>query len=330
MPSDRKVVVFVHGWSVTHTATYGGLPERLQAEAAEAGVSISLREIFLGKYVSFRDEVRVGDVARAFEAAVARELSGLLTRRGRCVCITHSIGGPVLREWWRRYYAGRGRRCPMSHLVMLAPANFGSALAQLGQRRLSRIKSWLKGVEPGTGVLDWLELGSPEAWELNRDWTRAGAGRVGARSVFPFVITGQKIDRTMYDHLVPLTAELGSDGVVRVASADLNASYVRLEQQTPRAVRGRPGKFEAPKLTMTEWVEAPRVPLRVVAGCSHSGPRRGIQRSPARRFRFAVIRTEIGARKHRTGSWRPRFRRGTTRCCRCRSLPSSQSNSSVS
>ena len=110
---------------------------------------------------------------------------------------------------------------------------------------MSRIKSWLKGVEPGTGVLDWLELGSPEAWELNRDWTRAGAERVGARSVFPFVITGQKIDRTMYDHLVPLTAELGSDGVVRVASADLNASYVRLEQQTPRAVRGRPGKFEA-------------------------------------------------------------------------------------
>ena len=48
----------------------------------------------------------------------------------------------------------------MSHLIMLAPANYGSALAQLGKQRLSRIKSWFEGVEPGQGVLDWLELGS--------------------------------------------------------------------------------------------------------------------------------------------------------------------------
>eukprot|EP01031_Cornospumella_fuschlensis_P043536 gene43536-53229_t len=43
---------------------------------------------------------------------------------------------------------------------MLAPANFGSALAQLGKGRVGRLKAWFSGVEPGQGVLDWLELGS--------------------------------------------------------------------------------------------------------------------------------------------------------------------------
>jgi hypothetical protein len=75
------------------------------------------------------------------------------------------------RELGQRFYAvSKDRVCPMSHLIMLAPANFGSALAQLGKSRISRLKTWFEGVEPGTGVLDWLELGSPEAWKLNRAW----------------------------------------------------------------------------------------------------------------------------------------------------------------
>ena len=39
----RRVVVFVHGWSVTHTDTYGGLPERLAAEAEANGEDAQLR-----------------------------------------------------------------------------------------------------------------------------------------------------------------------------------------------------------------------------------------------------------------------------------------------
>lgn len=276
---ERKVVVFVHGWSVSDTRTYGGLPERLAAESSSAGLAIDVRQIFLGKYVSFRDEVRVEDLARGFEAAVRRELGGLVKRGDRFACITHSTGGPVVREWWKRHCVDLDRRCPMSHLVMLAPANFGSALSQLGKGRISRIKNWFHGVEPGSGVLDWLELGSPEARELNLDWIRHGAGRIGARGVFPFVLTGQTIDRRMYDHLVPLTAEIGSDGVVRAASANLNAGYVRLEQQAPQAVRGKRGKFAAPRLKMTETIDAPPVAFRLIPGCSHSGPSKGIQRS---------------------------------------------------
>ena len=169
--SEPLSIVFVHGWSVHHTDTYGELPRRLLTEAAAGNCpALDLHNIFLGKYVSFRDEVRVEDLARGFEAALQAELGPLLKAGRRFVCITHSTGGPVARDWWQRYNLDPKRPCPMSHLIMLAPANFGSALAILGKGKLSRMASWWDGVEPGQGVLDWLELGSPEAWQLNRNW----------------------------------------------------------------------------------------------------------------------------------------------------------------
>ncbi len=282
---EKKVVVFVHGWSVSHTKTYGGLPERLHREAAEVGLDIAVREIYLGKYVSFRDEVRLEDISRAFAAAVERELSDLLQQRRRFACITHSTGGPVIRDWWYRNYATRPRSgtCPMSHLIMLAPANYGSALAQLGRSRLSRIKTWFQGVEPGTGVLDWLELGSTDAWKLNNAWLLAGEDVIGARSIFPFVLTGQSIDRKLYDNLNTYTGELGSDGVVRVAAANLNATYVSLEQESASRVPGRRDQYQAPNLTLAKNKSGPRTAMRIVARKSHSGTSMGIMRSVSAR-----------------------------------------------
>lgn len=94
--------------------------------------------------------MRVSDIALAFEAAVKEQLGDLLKSGRRFVCVTHSTGGPVLREWWRRFYQKSGAPlCPMSHLIMLAPANYGSALALLGKGRLSRLSSWFNGAEPG-------------------------------------------------------------------------------------------------------------------------------------------------------------------------------------
>jgi len=281
-PAKKQLVVFVHGWSVSHTNTYGGLPERLAAEAAAAGLSFTTKEIFLGKYVSFRDEVRIEDISRAFEAALQKEILPLTKTLGRFACITHSTGGPVIRDWWRRVHPTGTP--PMSHLIMLAPANFGSALAQLGKSRLSRIKTWFEGVEPGTGVLDWLELGSQGGWALNLDWIRGDAERISAKGVFPFVVTGQTIDRKLFDNLNSYTGELGSDGVVRVAAANLNASFVRLEQEPARPVAGKKDRFEAPALALASSERAPATAMRIVAGKSHSGSSKGIMRSvkPAR------------------------------------------------
>jgi hypothetical protein len=291
MPARKKrLVVLVHGWSVTSTETYGELPARLAGEAqAQAGLDLDIKNIWLGKYVSFRDEVRLEDISRGFQAAVNDQLGAEIDRGRRFVCITHSTGGPVVRDWWNRYYppGGPHGKCPMSHLIMLAPANFGSALAQLGKGRLSNLKSWMKGVEPGQGVLDWLELGSPESWMLNREWFLYPENAVSRNGVYPFVLTGQSIDRKFYDHVNSYTGETGSDGVVRVAAANLNANYVRLEQAVPRQIDVE--KDRQVRLQLKEALSGIRTAFAIIPGRSHSGDEMGILRSIGARGKHPTV-----------------------------------------
>ncbi len=282
MPDQRLIVVFVHGWSVTSTSTYGALPQRLRRQAADR---LDIKHIWLGKYVSFQDEVQLRDITRAFEAALQRALGAEIAAGRRFACITHSTGGPVVRDWLDRYYVQPKRldACPLSHLIMLAPANFGSALAQLGKSRLSRLKTLLQGVEPGEGVLNWLELGSPESWELNRRWLENADPARTRRPVFHFVLTGQSIDHKLYDHVNSYTGEVGSDGVVRAAAANLNANYLRLEQVEPTlkdgAISRRRPDLLAGGFHKTAELDRQTTAFLIVPGVSHSGARMGILRS---------------------------------------------------
>ncbi|MCH7750548.1 MAG: phospholipase [Planctomycetes bacterium] len=201
----------------------------------------------------------------------------------------------------------------MSHLIMLAPANFGSALAILGKQRVGRLKSWLDGVEPGTGVLDWLELGSADSWTLNTKWIHSKGDQIGPKGVFPFVITGEWIDRKFYDHLNPYTGELGSDGVVRVCAANMNSRYIRLVQEPVRMVSekspdartlleslDRPGRSGrkicvAPEFATPKRKFSPKVPLLVVKQKSHSGTSIGILRSVKARVGNKADDQTVGA-----------------------------------
>jgi hypothetical protein len=272
-------VVFVHGYSVTNIDTYGEMPLRLMREAATYGFQLRIEHVFLGRYISFNDEVRVDDIAHALEQAVQRQVVPTLGAGERFACITHSTGGPVVRTWWNDFYKDQNKTCPMSHLVMLAPANHGSALAQLGKSRLSRIKAWFDGVEPGQRVLDWLELGSGESWKLNKDWVLNGQKYIGPNGIFPFSLIGQDIDRKLYDHLNAYTGELGSDGVVRVASANQNARYIKLTQSRPKQ---QAGKWVAGNLEISQFQEAPQTAFRVMTRKSHSGDTMGIMKSVSR------------------------------------------------
>lgn len=223
------LLIFVHGWSVTSTETYGGLPEALALNAPKE-MNLTIKHIYLGKYVSFADEVTVDDLGRGMDLAVREEvLPNLPEGETKFACITHSTGGPVARQWIHQFYGRKGKlaECPVSHLIMLAPANHGSALAQLGKGKLARMKFFLEGVEPGVGVLNWLELGSDQSWDLNRQWLKYDCVAAG---LYPFVLTGQRIDRAFYDNLNSYTGEEGSDGVVRVAAANMNYGLVRLLQ----------------------------------------------------------------------------------------------------
>jgi hypothetical protein len=276
-----RIVVFVHGWSVRNTETYGGLPARLRLEARrDPSLGLDVRDLWLGKYISFHNEVRIEDIARAFEAAVQRELGEAIAAGRRFACITHSTGGPVVREWLHRYHLRAGRRTtPLSHLIMLAPANFGSALAQLGRSRLARLRTMFEGVEPGFGVLDWLELGSPENTALALDWLERAPKVIGPRGCFPFVLTGATIDRKLYDHVNSYTGEMGSDGVIRVAAANLNFTHVTLQQEAPRADPDARAGVRAPALKAGKVRRVDSVPLAILPGLSHSGDAKGIMRS---------------------------------------------------
>lgn len=242
-------LVFVHGWSVRSTATYGELPARLERE-----LGLTTQHIYLGKYVSFDDSVTMEDLALAFDAA--------LTDKGiaEFACFTHSTGGPLLRHWYLKSTANRDR---LKKLIMLAPANHGSALAQLGKGRLSRIKAFFEGVQPGQRILDWLELGSEEQWTLNLQWLEIDAREQGLET---YVLTGDAIDAKLYDHLNSYTGEAGGDGVVRVAAANLNYEYVRLEQSP------------SGELIPIAWRRSAPTPIRILP-LAHGGDRMGIMTS---------------------------------------------------
>jgi len=281
----RQLLVFVHGWSVTSTATYGQLPARLEHEAQRrGGPKLDVKHIHLGEYVSFRDAIRIEDIAHAFDGALADVMAGY-GKRQRCVCIAHSMGAPVVREWLDRCIVRPGKldTCPIRHLIMLAPANFGSALAQLGKSRLGAIKAWFDGIEPGRDVLDWLELGSPASCALNLRWIHEYPKLElthGPNPLFPFVLTGDAIDRHLYDHVNPYTGENGSDGVMRVAAANLNATHVVLRQPAPRRGEALPSaKKRLRTLKLESVTHAMPTAFKIVPGKSHSGDKMGIMAS---------------------------------------------------
>lgn len=269
------LLLFVHGWSVTNTDTYGGLPEALELEGANYGLDIQINHIYLGRYISFNDEVSMDDIARAFHQAIAEQIPGNKNRKKKFSCITHSTGGPAIRLWVQKYFGSKKLdKLPLKHLVMLAPANHGSALAQLGKERVGRIKAFFSGIEPGVKVLNWLELGSKEQTELNRKWLEYEPAK---NEFYPVVLTGQNIDNKFYDFLNSYLVEPGSDGVVRVCGANMNYRYLRLIQ-TGNKYANDNYILELDK----EVFISPQTPLGVIPDASHSGDKFGIMKSVTR------------------------------------------------
>ncbi|MFA9394749.1 MAG: esterase/lipase family protein [Halodesulfovibrio sp.] len=265
-------LVFVHGWSVTDFDTYGELPAALQATMPE-DAGLELHHIYLGRYVSFNDEVTLDDIARAFDQA-RQDVIG----DEDFSCVTHSTGGPVVRLWMHLFYgSGNLEGCPLKHLVMLAPANHGSALAVLGSKRLLRIfKKFKTGLEQGIKVLRWLQLGSNEQFDLNVPWEQYFPADFGC---YPFVLTGDYRDKKAYDFINPYLAEPGSDGVIRVCSANLNYQLVTLVQNNDLVVEGYDDKKVVLLKPSGGIKKTAPSPLALVPEASHSGEEHGIMRS---------------------------------------------------
>lgn len=274
-------IIFVHGWSVHNTSTYGELPKALLKWCNIEDVEIDIHHIYLGRYISFHDEVKVDDIARAFNHAITEEFGDNLSNIPFS-CITHSTGAPVIRTWIDLYYgADNLADLPLQHLMMLAPANHGSALAQLGKAKVGRIKAWMDDVEPGQGVLDWLELGSDGQRQLNRQWMKYECPENG---FYPFVLTGQAVNKKLYDYLNSYTGEAGSDGVVRVCGANMNYRHIALEQDinhdSNHIVNNDDSELEVYPLKLNgNTVASPRCGLEIIPNASHTGKKMGIMES---------------------------------------------------
>ena len=155
-----RQVVILHGWS-DNSDSFKPLARFLKRNGFDP------HPIHLGDYDSLRNDVRIDDVAKRMEEVI-REVQARAGRNklaAKFDMVVHSTGGLVARHWISTFYASRP--CPVQNLVMLAPANFGSALAHLGRSMLSRVaKGWRTGFETGDEMLYALELGSPYQWQL--------------------------------------------------------------------------------------------------------------------------------------------------------------------
>ncbi len=280
-------LVFIHGWSVTSTETYGDLPQVLEREASES-LNLEIENIYLGEYISFHDEVTLEDIARAFEKARVEKLGDL-----PFACITHSTGGPVMRLWIELFYKNNLTEIPLTHLIMLAPANHGSALAILGKEKVGRINAWWNDIEPGVGVLNWLQLGSQGQWNLNSSCLDFSY----ENTFYPFVLSGEKIDKHFYDFINHYLVEKGSDGVVRLSGANMNYQKVVFKQDcnneiidantNGRIVKAYPLKIKG------EIKKSTNCAFEVIKGASHSGDKYGIMKSVKKKNVVKPVVTSI-------------------------------------
>lgn len=222
-----RPLVIIHGWSDT-SKSFQDLEDVLSER-----LGIPPTVIRLVDYVSLVDDVTLADISEAMNAAWRDKK---LPRTTRSVdVIVHSTGGLVIREWQHRYFSVEtGQQSPIHHLVMLAPANFGSPLAHKGRSFVGRVlKGWgQKPLQTGREILRSLELASPYQWGLAMKERFGAADPYGPGKVLCTVMIGNR----GYSGIQAAANEPGSDGTVRVSSANMNVTYIQADySKDPKA-----------------------------------------------------------------------------------------------
>ena len=217
-----RPIVILHGWSDV-SASFESLARLLRARLGGPQITI----IHLADYISMEDEVRFDDIVSAMEVAWNR--NGLPTEAGSVDAIVHSTGGLVIRDWLQRSFGPDD--APVKHLVMLAPANFGSPLAHKGRSLAGRIwkgfiakKTEGGAFQTGTRILKGLELASPYTWNLAERDRFGEEGRMyGLGNVLCTVLVGQDAGAAAN----AIANEDGWDGTVRVSTANMDCARMK-------------------------------------------------------------------------------------------------------
>ena len=218
-------VVILHGWS-DNSDSFVPLASWLK----EQGFNVT--NIYLGDYLSMNDEITLYDLGSAFQKAL-KDKQIPLTRYSFDL-VVHSTGGLVAREFLRQVCPGDASATPVKRLCMMAPANFGSPLAKLGKSvwgRFSKGWDWDHLGQTGEEILNALELASPYSWALAQEDLFNEQFKVfDPANTMATVLVGT----TAYTGIRSVMHEDGSDGTVRVSTANLNAHDLKRDAAADR------------------------------------------------------------------------------------------------
>ena len=245
-------ILILHGWSDNYESF-------LQLKLWLCAHGYQVEDVFFGNYESMEDHVTFDDLAdglqsRFEEMAVKKKLLAL--KPFSLDVIVHSTGGLVVRHWLHHYIQdvckGDLECCPIQRLIMLAPANFGSRLAEQGNSGLAKL---FKGglahrFETGKLILEGLELGSPDTWRIaEHDLFSAKKFYRGSKGhgPFVFVFSGTGTYGDLKGFVAPGANEDGSDGTVRAAAASLNSIKIAIDYSDPANPKasGKRGNYDA-------------------------------------------------------------------------------------
>ncbi|SRR5579871_1876679 len=228
---QRNPILLVHGWSASYKSF---VP--IQSWLTTQGYATE--SVYFGQYDSMEDHVTFDDVA----VGMHERLQDLVTAGKISLdpfswdAIVHSTGGPAIRHWLHYYLmdicGGDLSKCPLKRLIMLAPANFGSRLAQQGESALAKIfmGGLAHGFETGKLIVEGLELGSPALWKIAADdlFSEAKFYPVSPdNGPFVFVFSGTDTFGALKGFVASGANENGSDGTVRASAASLNSILIQ-------------------------------------------------------------------------------------------------------
>ena len=230
---QRNRILLVHGWSADYRSF---LP--MQGWLTSQG--FDPQTVYFGQYDSMEDHVTFDDMAVGMHARI-QELAdnGQISLAPFSLdAVVHSTGGPAIRHWLNYYLRnickGDFSKCPLKRLIMLAPANFGSRLAQQGESALAKIfmGGLSHGFETGKHVLEGLELGSPTLWKIAGQDLFSGTKFYPVdpdKGPFVFVFSGTDTFGKLKGLVASGANEDGSDGTVRASAASLNSILIQSE-----------------------------------------------------------------------------------------------------
>lgn len=260
-----KKLLILHGYSDGATS-FTGLRDFFVNSGAYAA-----KDVYLLNYASMDDDSQFSDFADKLDEDYDKQFRG---ERIDLAC--HSTGALVARHWLNLHHqrqraAGRAKpRSPVEHLLMFAPANFGSDLAEMGQSFLGKFRCTFfnshqtRGnfLESGRQVLQGLEPASPFQWDLSCSDLHGDSffnPELGDANVcYPFVFAAGRGYGGLQARIIKDRKKPGTDGTVRICGCSLNTRKCIVDFCKPEVVP-----------VWSHERKFPEIPFGIFGACNH-------------------------------------------------------------